>query len=186
MIEHRLGRIGLRWFGMALALWPLFSARGIGAEQPTLFGLGSGTFLGGISADGTSITGTVYPPGQNNCLYRWTASTGFENLGLFPGSSLIANDSYAQGLGISGDGSIIVGYGRASAAAGQRAFLWTASAHFVLLPSPVGSPAYQANAISADGGVIAGKAVISGSNTRWSCGMPPEPLRRRFPLLVST
>ncbi len=123
---------------------------------------------------------------QSNCLYRWTASTGFENLGLFPGSSLIANDSYAQGLGISGDGSIIVGYGRASAAAGQRAFLWTASAHFVLLPSPVGSPAYQANAISADGGVIAGKAVISGSNTRWSCGMPPEPLRRRFPLLVST
>ncbi len=72
---------------------------------------------------------------------------------------------------------MIVGYGRASAAAGQRAFLWTVSAHFVLLPSPVGSPAYQANAISADGGVIAGESGNFGQQYLYG---PVEYFRRYY------
>lgn len=78
----------------------------------------------GVSADGSVIAGTqgiiLFGPPAGEA-FRWTAATGRVGLGFLPGST----DGVSQGLDVSDDGQVIVGF--AASAGGQRqALYWDA------------------------------------------------------------
>ncbi|RMD79067.1 MAG: PEP-CTERM sorting domain-containing protein, partial [Gammaproteobacteria bacterium] len=99
--------------------------------------------------------------------FRWTAGTGMVGLGDLPGS-VFNSGAY----GVSGDGSVVVGWGTGSN--GVEAALWTAGTGMVSLGQlpalPHGSGAF---AISSDGSVVVGWS-WSGSGGieafRWDAG----------------
>lgn len=83
--------------------------------------------------------------------FRWTPTEGMSGLGYKPG--YIASTAY----GISGDGSVVVGYDRSSA--GQvQAFRWTQSGGMTGLGYLNGGNYSSAAAVSGNGSVIVGEA----------------------------
>jgi uncharacterized membrane protein len=128
-----------------------------------------------ISADGLAIGVTVtypdLPSGESNLgAFRWSMASGLTDLGRLPGSS------FASPLGISGDGSILVGN------SGGNAFLWTQATG--MLDLNVYLPALgidldrvhlqQAISISADGRTIVGDAndLVTGQTIAWIATIP--------------
>ncbi len=81
-----------------------------------------------------------------------------QGLGFLPGGS-----SYSFARGISGDGSVVVGY--SDNASGYEAFIWDATNGMQGLGSLSGDPESQAYGISADGSVVVG--VSGGEAFRW-------------------
>src|SRR5262249_43494645 len=53
----------------------------------------------GVSADGSTVVGTMYDDSGVSQAFRWTAADGFKGLG----------GSFSRGLAVSADGSTIVG-----------------------------------------------------------------------------
>lgn len=125
---------------------------------------GGGTsFANGISADGSTVVGEGDDGANSNAwrAFRWTAADGMQSLGTLNGGN------NASAWTVSANGSTVVG-GAADGAAGNadRAFRWTAAtgmqsieewlaSHGVAV-SPTLHTKY-ANAISADGSVVAGQ-----------------------------
>ena len=108
---------------------------------------GSNAF--GVSADGATVVGRIYT-GAGSEAFRWTNSTGMDRLGHLAGGNGL-DVAYA----VSGDGSLVVGYG------GGKAFEWTQTAGMVALPS-TSSYAYSAAlAVSANASAIVGYATTS-------------------------
>ena len=97
-----------------------------------------------ISADGDVITGFSTSPAGNRA-FRWSAGGGMQDLGVLPGASL------SLGNAISADGLTIVGTSGTPGA--PRAMRWTTATGM----QDLGLPG-QANAVSADGAVIAGSS----------------------------
>jgi len=133
------------------------------------------SWANGISGDGQIVVGQseVGNGGGNTfgVAFRWTQQTGMQQLPhLRPGGSL------TQALGISRDGSTIVGLSRTGPiGAPYEAFSWTQGGGMVPLPGLPGAafPWGTANAVSADGSVSVGNAVgVQGSNrmVRWTGG----------------
>jgi uncharacterized membrane protein len=111
----------------------------------------SGMQATGVSADGKVIIGSLQAEPRN--AVRWTKETGVTGLHAFPPRGMA--------LGVSGDGSVIVGYEagvdlNGSTAIG-RAFRWTAASGLVMLPYlPYGSRSCSATAVSKNGLVAVG------------------------------
>jgi len=80
----------------------------------------------GISGDGSVIVGHAGVPGSGiqRVPVRWTASHGWEELGLFPPEEQPNTARSGQATGASYDGSVIVGDALALAN-GNKAFFWT-------------------------------------------------------------
>lgn len=74
-----------------------------------------------ISADGGTIAGVAVNVDGSYEAYRWTSATGMVGLGLLSGG----NPPQSEARGVSGDGSIIVGF--AVDAVGQKAMIWDAT-----------------------------------------------------------
>jgi probable HAF family extracellular repeat protein len=77
-----------------------------------------------ISSDGSVVVGNSAYYGDLNGdgemdqeAFRWTQCSGMEGLGDLPGGAF-----YSNAMGVSADGSVIVGWG--TTAQGQRAFIW--------------------------------------------------------------
>jgi uncharacterized membrane protein len=105
-------------------------------------------YVGGMSADGTIIVGSMY-----NQAFRWTSASGTAALGT---------DAWAAG-GVNSDGTFIVG-GRSLSC--SEAYLWTATAGFVGLGNPPGTACGGfASDVSDDGSVVVG-AIKVGSTHR--------------------
>ena len=85
--------------------------------------------------------------------FRWTPSGGLHDLGLTTGSESIA-------VGISADGSVIVGEAR-DASGFWRAFRWTASTGMQEIGT-LGGPESVAYGANKDGSVIVGTSLTSG------------------------
>ena len=107
-----------------------------------------------MSADGSVVIGRSTDAGNTRRAFRWTAAGGMQDLGSLGGVGSEAFD-------VSADGSVVVG--DAPDASGQtRAFRWTAAGGMKSLSTiyagSIGSGSYFAfaNAISADGGHVAG------------------------------
>ncbi|RIK66447.1 MAG: PEP-CTERM sorting domain-containing protein [Planctomycetota bacterium] len=99
--------------------------------------------VGDISADGTTIVGLSSSSFSGAEAFRWTQATGMVGLGV-PSSAA---------LGVSADGSVIVGYMNSS----PRPFRWTAETGAVNLGLPPnGSNRGFAQDVSADGSVVVG------------------------------
>jgi uncharacterized membrane protein len=128
--------------------------------------------------DGSAFAITVDSNGDDLAAH-WSAADGLQVIGDFAGG---LNDS--RSLGISADGSVVVGIG--NDAGGDRAFRWTADGGLQHLDGIGGSSfiASGATAVSADGTVIVGKAK-SGLNAldqyamRWTEAGGVEPLTVR-------
>ncbi len=100
-----------------------------------------------ISQDGATTVGAKLIGDQ---AFRWTETGGEQPLGFLAGG----NESGATG--VSGDGSVIVGFGESDLGS-REAFRWTESTGMVGLGFLPGSSNYsQANEISADGSTIVG------------------------------
>ena len=118
----------------------------------------------GVSADGLVVVGTVtgFPSVLGHQACRWTCDGGLEALGDLPGGSL-----YSQGLGISADGSVVVGTGRTDSPDKNlynhvQAARWTSAGSGQDLGDlPNGPPRSEAYDVSADGSVVVGYATSS-------------------------
>jgi len=108
-----------------------------------------------ISADGSVIVGysstSAYPGGNG---YRWTQSTGMQDLGILPG------DFTSWARGISADGSIIVGQSNTNDSG--QAYRWTATDGLVSLGVAPGAATTSASDISNDGTTISGSGQVNG------------------------
>ena len=104
------------------------------------------------SADGSVVIGQYWEPNGSFFRrrgFRWQASTGMQDLG-----ALDPNAIEVQPLGVSDDGSKIVGWAR-GVSGFQRPFVWTAATGMQELVEVPGTDA-RATGISRDGRLIAG------------------------------
>lgn len=131
---------------------------------------GTSSFANDVSADGKVIVGhgSDYDPNVKGSgiqqAFRWTAAEGMVGLGWLPGGFF--NSSTA--LGVSGDGSVIVG--GSSSANGSEAFRWTAAEGMKGLGLASGASFSRATGISGDNGTIIGHNGFSNHNRafRWT------------------
>jgi uncharacterized membrane protein len=143
---HRLGRCALFALPLAAAVPAL-------ADDPVFLPIAPDPLpfatmtASAISADGHTVVGaytTLSGPSISQA-FRWNAQTGMQLLGLLPGGHI-----QSQALGVSGDGSIVVGDGDTSLWPHQ-AFRWTAGTGMTVL-----ADYGQATAISPDGATVVG------------------------------
>ncbi|CAN5805410.1 hypothetical protein BH11PLA1_BH11PLA1_17680 [soil metagenome] len=125
-------------------------------------GAGNFTYGKGISADGSFAVG--YADFTTDRAIRWNVSTGTQNLGTIPGSTL-----WSYGFAISDSGAACVGWG-SIAGSGNRGFRWNgAMTQMAGVPGWDDSNAY---AISGDGLVAAGQSRPNSSSphvaVRWT------------------
>jgi probable HAF family extracellular repeat protein len=100
----------------------------------------------GVSVDGSVVVGSS-ESGSGVEAFRWTESEGMVGLGTLPAS---------EALGVSADGSVIIGLSRHSSG-GYEAFRWTVSEGMVGLGFlSVGGLMSAALGVSADGSVVVG------------------------------
>jgi uncharacterized membrane protein len=130
--------------------------------QESLLATGS-LYLGSAEAvtpDGAVVVGGEAGNGPvHKAAYRWTEAAGGQVLGILPGGGQLAT---ASGLGVTDDGSVVVGF---SGARTRDAFVWTRSTgmlklqDYLLSLGVVGMDGWRldtAVAISGDGTSIAG------------------------------
>src|SRR5262249_21120537 len=109
------------------------------------------SYVTGLSTNGSVAVGNSYVNGSGDRAFPWAKGTGMVDLGLLPGGL------YADATGVSGDGSIVVGY--CYVGSHLRAFSWTATTGMVeigAMPGVTGDT--FARAISADGSTIVGRS----------------------------
>ena len=112
-----------------------------------LTGTGQAPIAVGAALKGSDANGATFHA------FRWTPSGGLQDLGLTTGSESIA-------VGISADGSVIVGEAR-DASGFWRAFRWTASTGMQDIGT-LGGPESAAYAANHDGSLIVGTSLSSG------------------------
>jgi probable HAF family extracellular repeat protein len=148
-------------------------------EAGTMVGLGD--VEGGIrfniaravSANGRVVVGEAYLPGDFISAFSWTAESGMVAL---PGYN--PDDSTRGALGVSSDGSIIVGFGQDTS--GQAAAYWDATGihrlqdRLAALGAPVaGWQLQRATAITPDGTSIVGFGISpTGELMAWIAVLP--------------
>lgn len=108
-----------------------------------------------VSDDGRVVVGYALRAGGVYIAFRWTAQTGFLNLGTLGGTD-------SRALGVSADGRVVVGYSR-NATSAPRAFRWTEETGMQDLGTLSGGWQSRANDVSADGRVIVGYSSIERS-----------------------
>lgn len=107
-----------------------------------------------ISDDASVVQGNVLDVNGNPNAARWTAATGWEIIGPYPGVTMGCPD-LSDGYAISGDGQVIVGLGWTMCEA--TAFRWEASTGMVDLGSlPSGGGVSRANAVDNSGDLVVG------------------------------
>jgi len=120
----------------------------------TVGAIGSGRFgfIGQTTFNGSYLLGNISTDNYHFTPYLWTNGQ-VTNLPLIPGSA------WGSVNGISGDGSISVGYSNNSWNGGNNAVYWKSGA-LTVLPSLGGNS--NAVAISSDGKTIVGQSAVSG------------------------
>lgn len=128
-----------------------------------------------ISADGSTITGIGYSDAGQDA-FRWTAATGIQSLGDLPGNYYPSTTpDLSEGLGISADGSVVVGY--ATDDTGTRAAFWDAAG--TLHPITPGNMS-SALAASTDGSLVLGGRSY-GPSIVWDAAHGTRPLDSFLP-----
>jgi probable HAF family extracellular repeat protein len=120
-------------------------------------------YANGISGDGMVVVGGCEHGSQPQALgqaFRWTPQGGMQGLGYAR-----PNNTYSDALGISRDGSTIVG-SSSTFGGDYDAFVWRQATGMQALPGLPGAPfvSNDARAVNASGSVIVGDAVAA--NTR--------------------
>lgn len=131
-----MGMVGLGY--LPDAFFPYSEARGVSADGSTVVGIslaansaeafiwtaaagmiGLGGLPGApypnsegysVSADGSTVVGSAINSQGNEEAFAWTAATGIIGLGYLPGALSAAVPPLSRATGVSGDGSMVVGY----------------------------------------------------------------------------
>lgn len=118
-----------------------------------------------VSADGSVVVGASRVTDFGDFAFRWTAESGIVALTDATGGHF---DSLIDAYGISADGSVIAGVGRAGT--NTEGFRWTAASGYVGLGDlPGGVFHSQAFGISSDGSTVVGSSYRGGPG-----GVPQE------------
>ncbi|MFV0283301.1 MAG: autotransporter domain-containing protein [Castellaniella sp.] len=119
---------------------------------------GSGADANGISADGRVIVGSSAVASGRNHAFRWTEAGRMQDLGDLGGD-------YAEAYAVSADGNVIVGRSELGNGSGEiHAFRWTEAEQMQDLGTLGGNS--RAEAVSEDGGVIAGISFLADRSAR--------------------
>ena len=124
----------------------------------------------GLSGDGLVVVGQSQAADADQA-FRWTSAGGMQNIGIL----LTGGSEVSEADATNSDGSTVVGYYYSPAADSLHAFLWTTTLGAVdlndYLPTLgidlTGWNLMYAQAISADGKTIAGRAEHNGVNEAW-------------------
>jgi probable HAF family extracellular repeat protein len=123
-----------------------------------------------VSADGGVVVGTLSDFSSDRRAFRWTSAGGVVDLGTL-------NDGPTSfGLGVSGDGLVVVGEARDGDSGRMRAFRWTDGAGMLSLGVLHGAPENadsHAFGTNADGTVIVGYGQLASGDYRafrWTAG----------------
>jgi len=117
------------------------------------------SFATAISSNGNVVVGYSYSSDGKQA-FRWSQTDGMVGLGYLPGA--ISKSSVAAG--VSGDGAVVVGYGKSTnPGAATEAFRWTQTTGIVRMGYlPGGSTgSSSATGVSADGSVVVGSSSSS-------------------------
>jgi probable HAF family extracellular repeat protein len=130
-----------------------------------LSGYTNRSYAFGTNSDGSVVVGWSEKTGGAQA-YRWTAAGGMVGLGYLPGGTT------SYGVGVSADGSVVVGTSYTTPTGGSKAFRWTAAGGMVALDYPTGYTASaEAIAVSADGSAVVGIAFNNSGGSeafRWT------------------
>src|SRR5262249_33007313 len=134
-------------------------------------------FGASVNADGKVVVGTSNDAGGRLQAFRWTAESGMVGLDFLPGGTS------SGATGVNADGTVVVG-GALDASGANQAFRWTATTRMqsvltLLLAAKVvtmtGWQLGSANAVSADGTVIAGDGIDPlGQIQGWIARLPED------------
>lgn len=114
------------------------------------------TYANAVSGDGSTVVGYTWVGSSATIPFRWTAATGYQNLGTLGGTNSPNNNA----LAVSFDGSVVVGQS-ALPNGTVRGFRWTAQTGMEELQ--MGPQVSQtAEGVSADG------LIVVGYNTVWT------------------
>ena len=112
-----------------------------------------------VSNGGTVVVGTTHTD-TGTTAFRWTPETGMQPFDMWdqrPG------EHYSEAIGISADGTTIIGHADSSTINNRTGFKWTAATGMVALGIPSWSFYYnQPMDISADGSTIVGSSSSGG------------------------
>ena len=114
------------------------------------------TLANGVSGSGSVVVGQRHSPGGGEA-FMWSEASGIVGLGFLPGVT-----PQSTALGVSEDGSVVVGYSHRSPN-GLEAFRWTSDTGMVGLGVLPGCDTSYALSVSADGQTIVGES-------RWQNG----------------
>ncbi len=134
-----------------------------------------------LSADGSTVVGTIGVDSSEIGLHEeaaiWRGGADWQALGGLPGTQPCGT-GYTSAYDVSGDGSKVVGLVWVGGPCeNAHAFAWTEATGMVDLGAIVADRASRANAVSADGNVIAGwsdSAFGGRAGAYWSNGDPPR------------
>jgi probable HAF family extracellular repeat protein len=161
--------IGLGAIGVAVPVQAAPFFTGLGFLPGGSF---SRSFAHGVSADGSVVVGESSSVNSPAEAFRWTQGTGMVGLGFLPGGGPSANlNAGSNALGISADGSVVVGYSNIpNVNGGYEAFRWTQATGMVGLGDlPGGIFDSKATGVSADGSVVVGNGTgFYGTAFRWT------------------
>jgi probable HAF family extracellular repeat protein len=151
-----------------LTSFSVLSLLAVPAQAASFMGLGSlpsdipSPYISanGISADGSVVVGVSQKGVDKYEAFRWTQAEGMVSLNFLPSYSPDIPFSYISANGVSGDGSVIVGFSLTSNKINTsyyEAFRWTQAEGMVGLGHLSNDDSdSRANGISADGSVIVG------------------------------
>ena len=115
-----------------------------------------------VSGDGSAVVGyNVLADGRLEA-FRWTRLLGMRSLGALDTNSPLI-PQYSMAYDVSNDGSVVVGHS-SDPKASTQAFRWTEAGGIIGLGYPQGAFTSSAEAVSADGSVIAGFAQYDNGN----------------------
>jgi probable HAF family extracellular repeat protein len=143
-------KVILSSLALAVSLVGFVPANSASAVEASFQGLGQmpadyggGTYVNGLSGDGSTVVGHAWTSGTTTRPFRWTAAGGYQDLG-----NLGADSSNGRAYDASFDGSVVVG--QSATTSGLSAFRWQGSGG--MQPLPI----YEALATSDDGSVAVG------------------------------
>jgi probable HAF family extracellular repeat protein len=110
------------------------------------------------SSDGNVLVGVCLGGIGEKEAFRWTASGGIVGLGHLSGDNYINVFGPSVALGVSSDGSTVVGYSGTTA---ERAFKWTAPGGMESLPLRTNMDNCRAYDVSNDGSIVVGHCYSS-------------------------
>lgn len=122
-----------------------------------------GSVATGVSGDGLTVIGMGNISGQDWRAVSWKVGERGRDLGTTP------NGRRFHPLGVSDDGTTVVGFNELVNISGGRAFWWTPSSGIQDMGAPSGFSENRASHVSGDGQVVVGKVAANGGPWwRWN------------------